>query len=45
VPIVPVAQARALADGGGAVLVHGAPFDMSPLLLRVVVVPADAGTW
>jgi signal transduction histidine kinase len=42
VPIVPVAQARALAHGGGPVLVHGAPFDM-PSLLRVVVVPADGG--
>ena len=42
VPIVPVAQARALANGGGAILVRGAPFDM-PSLLRVVVVPANGG--
>ena len=42
VPIVPVSQARALADSGGAVLVHGAPFDMPPLL-RVAVVSADDG--
>ena len=42
VPIVSLSQARALADGGGAIMVHGAPFDMSPLL-RVVVVSADGG--
>ena len=42
VPIVSVAQARALADGGGAMQVRGAPFDM-PSLLRVVVVPANGG--
>jgi signal transduction histidine kinase len=42
VPIVPVGQARALAGGGGAALVRGAPFDM-PSLLRVVVVRADGG--
>jgi signal transduction histidine kinase len=42
VPIVSVAQARALADGGGSMLVRGAPFDM-PSLLRVVVVPANGG--
>jgi signal transduction histidine kinase len=42
VPIVSLGQARALADGGGAMTVHGAPFDM-PALLRVVVVPADGG--
>ena len=42
VPIVSLAQARALADGGGAVQVRGAPFDM-PSLLRVVVVPANGG--
>jgi signal transduction histidine kinase len=42
VPIVSLAEARALADGGGAMQVHGAPFDM-PALLRVVVVPADRG--
>jgi signal transduction histidine kinase len=42
VPIVPMAQAHALARGGAAVLVHGAPFDM-PALLRVAVVPADHG--
>jgi hypothetical protein len=42
VPIVPLAQARALAADGEAVLVHGAPLDM-PALLRVVVVPAKGG--
>ncbi|MGH3295634.1 MAG: sensor histidine kinase [Trebonia sp.] len=42
VPIVSVAEARALADGGGAMAVRGAPFDM-PALLRVVVVPAQDG--
>jgi signal transduction histidine kinase len=42
VPIVPLAQARALAKGGGAELVRGAPLDM-PALLRVVVVPAKGG--
>lgn len=42
VPIVSVAQARALAPSGGATLVLGAPFDMPPLL-RVAVVPADHG--
>ena len=42
VSIVSVGQARALADGGGAIQVHGAPFDM-PSLLRVVVVPAADG--
>ena len=42
VPIVSFAQARALAHGGGAVLVQGAPFDM-PSLLGVVVVHADGG--
>jgi signal transduction histidine kinase len=42
VPIVPPAQARALARGGGALLLQGAPFDM-PAALRVVVVPADKG--
>jgi len=42
VPIVSLGQARALADGGGAMLVRGAPFDM-PALLRVVVVPANGG--
>jgi signal transduction histidine kinase len=42
VPIVSLAQARALADGGGAMQVRGAPFDM-PSLLRVVVVPARGG--
>jgi len=43
VPIVPVAQARALAHGGGALQVRGAPFDMGSSLLRVVVVPAAGG--
>jgi signal transduction histidine kinase len=42
VPIVSLAQARALAAGGGALQVRGAPFDM-PTLLRVVVVPANGG--
>jgi signal transduction histidine kinase len=42
VPILSVAQAQALANSGGAILVHGAPLDMAPLL-RVVVVPADGG--
>jgi signal transduction histidine kinase len=42
VPIVSFAQAQALAHGGGAMLVQGAPFDM-PSLLRVVVVRADGG--
>jgi signal transduction histidine kinase len=42
VPIVPLNQAQALAGSGGAVLVHGAPFDMPPLL-RVAVVSADGG--
>jgi signal transduction histidine kinase len=42
VPIISVAQATALAGGAGAVLVHGAPFDM-PSLLRVAVVNADHG--
>ena len=37
VPIVPAAQAAALANDGGAVLVRGAPFDM-PSLLRVAAV-------
>jgi signal transduction histidine kinase len=42
VPMVPVSQARALADDGGAVLVRGAPFDMPPLL-RVAAVRANGG--
>ena len=42
VPIVPPAQAAALAQGGGALLVRGAPFDM-PTLLRVSVVRAEGG--
>ena len=42
VPIVSPARARALANGDGAMLVHGAPFDM-PSLLRVAVVRADGG--
>jgi signal transduction histidine kinase len=42
VPIVSVAEARALANSGGATLVHGEPLDMAPLL-RVVAVPADGG--
>jgi signal transduction histidine kinase len=42
VPMVPPAQAAALANGDSAILVHGAPFDM-PSLLRVAVVRADGG--
>jgi signal transduction histidine kinase len=42
VPVVSVGQARALADGGGAILIRGAPFDM-PSLLRVAAVRADDG--
>jgi signal transduction histidine kinase len=42
VPLVPPAQAAALANGDSAVLVHGAPFDM-PSLLRVAVVRAANG--
>jgi signal transduction histidine kinase len=42
VPMVSAAQARALADSGGAVLVRGAPFDM-PALLRVAAVRANGG--
>jgi signal transduction histidine kinase len=42
VPMVPPAQAAALANGESAILVHGAPFDM-PSLLRVAAVRADGG--
>ena len=42
VPLVPPAQAAALANGDSAQLVHGAPFDM-PSLLRVAVVRATNG--
>jgi signal transduction histidine kinase len=42
VAIVPLAQARSLADSGGSVLVHGAPFDM-PSVLRVAVARAANG--
>ena len=42
VPMVPPAQAAALADGDSAILIHGAPFDM-PSLLRIAVVRADGG--
>jgi signal transduction histidine kinase len=42
VPLVPPAQAAALANGDSAQLVHGAPFDM-PSLLRVAVVRAANG--
>jgi signal transduction histidine kinase len=42
VPLVPFAQAGALADGDGAMMVHGAPFDM-PALLRVAAERADHG--
>lgn len=42
VPVVSAGQARALAAGGGALLIRGAPFDM-PSLLRVAAVPAGGG--
>jgi signal transduction histidine kinase len=42
VPVVSPGQAAALAAGGGAMLVHGGPFDM-PSLLRVAAVRADGG--
>jgi signal transduction histidine kinase len=42
VPIVPPAEAAALAADGDAVLVHGGPFDM-PSQLRVAAVRADNG--
>jgi signal transduction histidine kinase len=42
VPIVSPAQAAALADGGSAIEVRGAPFDM-PSVLRVAVARADNG--
>jgi signal transduction histidine kinase len=42
VPIVPPSQASRLTEDGGAVLVHGAPFDMPPLL-RVAAVRARDG--
>jgi signal transduction histidine kinase len=42
VPLISTAQAAALADGGGATLVQGAPYDM-PSLLRVAVVAAANG--
>ena len=42
VPMVPPAQAAALANGDSAIEVHGAPFDM-PSLLRIAVVRADGG--
>jgi signal transduction histidine kinase len=42
VPVVSAAEARALAAGGGALLIRGAPFDM-PSLLRVAAVRADDG--
>jgi signal transduction histidine kinase len=42
VPVVSAGQARALAAGGGALLIRGAPFDM-PSLLRVAAVRADDG--
>ena len=42
VPVVSPAEARALAAGGGALLIRGAPFDM-PSLLRVAAVRADDG--
>jgi signal transduction histidine kinase len=42
VPVVSPEEAAALAGDGGAVLVHGGPFDM-PSLLRVAAVRADGG--
>ena len=42
VPVISVGQARALAAGGGALLIRGAPFDM-PSLLRVAAVQAGDG--
>jgi len=42
VPMVPPAEAAALAHDGDAVLVHGGPFDM-PSQLRVAAVRADNG--
>ena len=42
VPMVSFAQARTLADSGGATLIQGGPFDM-PSVLRVAAVPADGG--
>jgi signal transduction histidine kinase len=42
VPLISPAQAMALADGGGATLVAGAPYDM-PSVLRVAVVAAANG--
>ncbi len=41
VPLVAPAQAAALANGDSAELVHGAPFDMPPLLRVAVVRAAD----
>jgi signal transduction histidine kinase len=43
VPVVPFAQARALATSGAAITVYGSPLDMPPLL-RVVAVPAAGGS-
>jgi signal transduction histidine kinase len=43
VPVVPFTQAQALASGGAAIAVRGAPFDM-PALLRVAVVRTDNGS-
>jgi signal transduction histidine kinase len=42
VPLITPGQATSLADGGGATLVQGAPYDM-PSLLRVAVVAAANG--
>jgi signal transduction histidine kinase len=42
VPLISPAQATALANGGGATLVQGAPYNM-PSLLRVAVVAAANG--
>jgi len=42
VPLISPGQATSLADGGGATLVQGAPYDM-PSLLRVAVVAAANG--
>jgi signal transduction histidine kinase len=44
VPLVPLTQARAMANGSEAILLAGGPFDM-PSLLRVVAVPADSGQY
>ncbi len=45
VPIVPVAQARALAHGGGPVLVHGAPFGPCRRCCGLWWCPPTAASW